>query len=479
MNVVTFLTPNWRLDRAVLPTDTVRPPVSYPIEWGYITAKLRKTRTFVLDEYAEAASLVDTHNQLIQMQSSIIVISTAPSYLFWRCPPLNLDLVTSYVRAARRALPDARVVLIGPHGTTDPNWALLKTGADFAFRGEPDWELAPLLEVGSLDSLVRSPWLAVLDQPSSVAPQADFGTDSVVDYSWCRNSQYQPHVWGKQAAAYVRSFAAGRSALLETSRGCSFDCEYCMRSGFRNRFRIKPIAVVKSEISQIQKLGVAYVFVIDETFGLSWPHAREAIQLLATANLRYGIQTRPDILNADKIELLRSTGCVYAEVGVEANESQVLLTLGKFNDVHAVYGKIRTLQRAIPNVNKNILDLTNVDYRTEVPNRIRSQIDNDGRRPPAFIPYPTTPMGEIAISKYLKPGEHPWEVCEELFIVYSLMSRYAIVDRLLRRHLGLKRIVRCVFHYLKKYFRSPSHMVRTRFEHLYGRTRIRLQRGST
>ena len=70
-----------------------------------------------------------------------LVIPSAPSYLFWRCPPPELRIPREWFagiggRAAK--------VLIGPHGSATPRAAMHKTGASVVIQGESEDALAAL-----------------------------------------------------------------------------------------------------------------------------------------------------------------------------------------------------------------------------------------------------------------------------------------------------------------------------------------------
>jgi anaerobic magnesium-protoporphyrin IX monomethyl ester cyclase len=463
-----LVTPNWTLDRSFLPTDTVRPPVSFPLEWGYLATDERIADWILFDEYANRNSLQLTKAVLSRASPDIIVISSTPSYLFWRCPPLSLGLVRRYVTIAKAAVPGAAIVLIGPHGTADPTWALSRSGVDYVFRGEIDHYLAELL-VGGPDALAVSPYVEHGRKKSTiVAPQSALSASGAINFSLMQPALYEAHVWNQPAKRHLMS-VAGRAALLETSRGCSFDCHYCFRAGFRRRLRNKPLDLLEKELGQLQSFGIRYVFLIDETFGNSWPHSIQAMSLLQHYQMQYGIQTRPDLLDEGRVDHLKRTGCIYIELGIEALESPFLMRLEKFRDVTGLQRLLPQIQQKIPFVNTNILDLTCEDYLTDRAMPSVRQRDSFGNAPPAFIPYPGTPFGDEAIRRYRRKNEPAWEVAEDLFILYSAMSRYAFVRLLLGRRLWVRRALRFVVHRIKRaefFWRNVSN---TRFERLFAR----------
>jgi hypothetical protein len=75
-----------------------------------------------------------------------LVIPTAPSYLFWRCPPPELRVPREYFS---RLQTDAKKVAIGPHTSATPGPVIKKLDIDIAMRGEPD---------ETLPKLASEPW---------------------------------------------------------------------------------------------------------------------------------------------------------------------------------------------------------------------------------------------------------------------------------------------------------------------------------
>jgi hypothetical protein len=95
-------------------------------------------RAWVLDAHLEEMSLAQMADRVASWEPDLIVLTTAPSYLFWRCPPPELE-VPSAASAALRGI--APLVAIGPHGSATPGYVLEQLGCHGVIRGEPELEL--------------------------------------------------------------------------------------------------------------------------------------------------------------------------------------------------------------------------------------------------------------------------------------------------------------------------------------------------
>ena len=104
-----------------------------PLELLFAAQKIQAkgNQALVVDAQTDDLTLDATREQVAAFDPDFLVIPSAPSYLFWRCPPPELRIPREWFagiggRAAK--------VLIGPHGSATPRAAMHKTGAR---RGHP------------------------------------------------------------------------------------------------------------------------------------------------------------------------------------------------------------------------------------------------------------------------------------------------------------------------------------------------------
>ena len=97
--------------------------------------------SLVIDAQTDNLSMDEARRRLDAFAPDFLVIPTAPSYLFWRCPPPELRVPMEWFAGVRS---NAVKVAIGPHPSATPAATIRKTGCDVALRGEPDQILAEL-----------------------------------------------------------------------------------------------------------------------------------------------------------------------------------------------------------------------------------------------------------------------------------------------------------------------------------------------
>src|SRR4030088_2005194 len=96
----------------------------------------------------------DIAAELRTFKPDIVVVTTAPTYLFWRCAPPELRVPQQLTFALREAAP--LLVAVGPHGSTTPRSALNKLQVDCVVMGECERTLLQLAN-GEDDVVGTSP----------------------------------------------------------------------------------------------------------------------------------------------------------------------------------------------------------------------------------------------------------------------------------------------------------------------------------
>src|SRR5690349_7077785 len=115
-----------------------------PLEFGYARALLGRAghEVLLVDAQAEGLTLGEVRGRVAAFRPDLTAVTTAPSYLFWRCAPPELRVPREAVRAVRDV--GGVVVGVGPHGSTTPGAALRKLSADAVVLGECE-EVLPRL----------------------------------------------------------------------------------------------------------------------------------------------------------------------------------------------------------------------------------------------------------------------------------------------------------------------------------------------
>jgi B12-binding domain/radical SAM domain protein of rhizo-twelve system len=279
-----------------------------PLELLFAADKLQRAGhdCLVVDAQTGNLTIEDARARVRGLEADFLVIPSAPSYLFWRCPPPEMRVPRQWFAGIGGT---ALKVLIGPHGSATPRAAMRKTGANVVLGGEPEQAIA---------DLAAKPWSLIDgccwhdehgEHMSAGLGVVDMRTLGALDF---RNYDVEAHhhrhhvFWGE-----------GRGAEIEFARGCPWACTFCNKTLFRNQFRERKVDDVLLEIDRLVARGVNYVYFIDEIFGVG----KNVIRLLegiAERKVQIGFQTRIDLWNEETLELLGRAHTISIECGVES-----------------------------------------------------------------------------------------------------------------------------------------------------------------
>ena len=278
-----------------------------PLEYGYAKALLEQAghEAQIVDAQLEGLTMAELTSRVESFKPDFTVVTTAPSYLFWRCAPPELRVPRETLEALREV--GGVRVGVGPHGSTTPRSTLRKLGADLVVMGECE-EILPQLtgDWRALTSVCYQDGGSIRVQGGAHA--SDMQTLPALHWPGAVIQRHQHHHHRFDGA--IR----GSGAEMETSRGCPYHCTFCAKDNFRNSFRRRPLAAIAEELDGLVAHGVEYVYFIDEIF---LPF-RDVLELILERKIKFGIQTRIDLWNDEMIQLLGSAGCVSIEAGVES-----------------------------------------------------------------------------------------------------------------------------------------------------------------
>lgn len=378
---VALINPRWRYDHSIY--FGCRAP-HLPIELGAARQMLVGAghRVLMLDAHLFDLDLADVVAELQAYRPDMTVITTAPTYLFWRCAPPELRVPQEMARAVRELSP--LLVAVGPHGSTTPRTALAKLGVDAVVMGECEETLARLAG-GDRASTPGLCWRDGDRIAVNGGPQAAHFVGMA--------PLYWPQEWIARHSHHHHRFDAaptGPGAEVEFSRGCPYNCTFCAKENFRNAYRRRPPDAVIAEIAHLQRQGVEYVYFIDEIF---LPNV-ELLEDLVGHGLKFGVQTRIDLWKPEQLELLGRAGCVSIEAGVESLSEEGRATLAKRCrlSTEELTSRLVAARRHVPFVQANLIAMADDDEGTV--ERWRDAMRAAGvwaNDPVPLFPYPGSP----------------------------------------------------------------------------------------
>lgn len=378
---VALVNPNWTFDGSIY--FGCREP-HLPLELGWCDALLRREghRTLMLDGHLFGLGTADIAAELQAFRPDLLVVTTAPTYLFWRCAPPELRVPITLLHALDGLAP--RTIAIGPHGSTTPATTLRKLGVDGVVMGECE-EVVARIAGGAWEGVAGLVHNDGTEARINGGPQAARFVDAE-PLDW-------PDEWVARHHHHHHRFDAepiGPGGEIEASRGCPYSCTFCAKENFRDRYRRRAPEAVLAEAVRLRRQGAEYVYFIDEIF---LPN-RPLLEGLTEVGLKFGVQTRIDLWKPDMLALLGRAGCVSIEAGVESLTEAGRDKLAKNCKLstEALADRLLVARRHVPFVQANLLEMPQDD--AGLVTSWRDRLRDGGvwaNDPVPLFPYPGSP----------------------------------------------------------------------------------------
>ncbi len=378
----------------------------YPLELLFSRDQIQKAGhdAHLIDAFLDGLEISEVRHRIAQLDPDFLVIPTAPSYLFWRCPPPEL-------RIPRRWFQDLNTkaikVAIGPHASATPSATLQKLNCDVVLRGEPDLTV-PLLASSAWSEIEGCCWRS--SSGEHISPRT--AVTDMLELTGLDFNNY--HVEAHSHRHHVFE-GEGRGAELEFARGCPWACSFCNKTLFRNKYRERPVDAVLQEVDRLISRGVTYVYFIDEIFGVG-RNVKFLLEQLARRPISIGIQTRIDLWEEASLKLLGKAHCISMECGIESITEEGRDELNKNCRLSTQrLSELLIYARAhIPWVQANLI-LTTHDQRDEIRNW-QANLKAHGvwvSEPVPMFPFPGTPD---YLQMFGPPDDRAWERAHRYYL---------------------------------------------------------------
>jgi B12-binding domain/radical SAM domain protein of rhizo-twelve system len=371
-----------------------------PLELGCCEVLLRAAghETMMLDGHFSDLDMAQMAALVADFAPGMTVVTTAPSYLFWRCAQPELRVPRAMIEALDNKA--GLVVGVGPHGSATPRPVLQKLGAHALVRGECEETILALAEGGAPGEIAGTAVLRHGMLHQGGGPVATEFTH-LPALRW-------PDAWIARHAHHHHRFDGdiqGAGAEVEASRGCPYHCSFCAKIDFRDAYRRRDLPILLEEIDALIAQGVRYVYFIDEIF---LPN-RPLLEALAERPVKFGIQTRIDLFVPAMLELLGRAGCVSIEAGVESLTQEGRASLDKQcrMTTDALAERLIEARRHVPFVQANLIQMRGDEAPLVQAWRRRLQAAGVwANEPVPLYPYPSSPDYHRLFGA---PDDRAWE----------------------------------------------------------------------
>jgi len=243
----------------------------------------------------------------------------------------NADKLLELLNLLKEKLPKAIIVLGGPEASYNSEY-WLACGADYVLCGEGEYSFPLLLDtLGDAkpkQSEPEHPIEAVVpSEPSEPIAPIDPYSDAYFDA------------------------LGGRIAYIETSRGCPYQCSFCLSGGSIVSFF--PLDTVKKQLYKLSCAGAKTIKLVDRTFNCNANRACELFEYIIGLDTTccFHFEVAADLFDERQLSILSRApaGRIQLEAGLQSFYEPALKASSRHTDIKKAEKNIRLLLK-----NKNI-----------------------------------------------------------------------------------------------------------------------------
>ena len=287
---------------------------------GGIVRDWKKGEAHLIDAIAEDYNTSTVIDKIESLQPDLIV-----SIIGFECFQSDINAI----KAIKERFPSITYSIFGHYPTHFSREILEQTPVDFVLLGEPDVNFSELY-----DTLKEGRDLTAVDgiayrSDGKIKVQEshgrinDINTLPIPSYELLLNDQY------------FEPFMPKPFGLVQSARGCPYQCNYCVKS-FGTKLTVKTPEKIIAEIQYLKdKFNIRSLRFIDDTFTVDSKRVIEICKLMIEKNfqLHWSCLTRSDTINEEMVMWMKKAGCKRVDLGIESGSERILELYNKRMDL--------------------------------------------------------------------------------------------------------------------------------------------------
>lgn len=258
-----------------------------------------------------------------------------PKVICFSCYIWNIDLIYELCRDIKKIDEKVKLILGGPEVTYEPAEALFRSKADLIIRGEGETVI--------VDAVSK---LLISENPDSTGC-CFFKNGEVIDNGIARTSDL-----GSIASPfneYMMEKESGKLIYYEASRGCPFNCIYCLSSADKG-VRFFPLGRVFDDLNAIMIYNPEIVKFTDRSFNTDEKRTLQILEFIKKADTDacFHLEIFPGGLTEDVMRAFEEmpSGRVQLEAGIQSCNIDTLHNSGRYQDPEQALSNMKRMVMA-------------------------------------------------------------------------------------------------------------------------------------
>ncbi|MBO8158393.1 B12-binding domain-containing radical SAM protein [Thermosyntropha sp.] len=259
-----------------------------------------------------------------------------PDVLAFSCYIWNIEYILQLCADFKKISPQTCIVLGGPEVSYDPVSLLKKhQEIDFIIRGEGEITLKELLRAFCGQGSFKNVKGITYRQGDYIYHNDDRELIDDLDII--------PSPYNREN---IRTYYKDKIIYYETSRGCPFNCSYCLSSTMKG-VRYFSLERVKKDLLLFMEEKVKEVKLVDRTFNCNEERAREIMEFILENNscTRFHFEIGAELLSDEMIDFLKGIppGIFDFEIGIQSTCEKTLQAINRRSNWQVLKRKIKEL----------------------------------------------------------------------------------------------------------------------------------------
>lgn len=296
---------------------------SLALRWLYVANKDRFDLSFI--EFTIKESIEQAASDILNTECDVVGVSVS----IW-----NVRHTAELVALLKQRKPELIIIAGGPEVTYEPEFFLTNWAIDYVISGEGEFVLGDLLEAIAEKEMPHIDGVSYAGHISRHVLQADLVRLAALP------SPYQ--------LADDVADLNNRLVYFETSRGCPYQCQYCL-SSLEKGVRYFPEQYITDNLGYLIKQGARQIKFLDRTFNLHVKHTYRVFDFLLNHHrpgLSCQFEIYADLLTDETIDYLNThlpQDYFRFEIGIQSTYEPTNVAVKRRQDFPLLAHNIRKL----------------------------------------------------------------------------------------------------------------------------------------
>ena len=253
------------------------------------------------------------------------------------------DAVSKIADFIKKTRPDIKLIIGGPHCTIQGKRALLEINADVSVAGEGEEaviQIAEALEGKRKLADIHGVYYRENSVIKSGLPPKEIENLDNVDFP--SRHLVKDYTYGKDVKG-IAFFARGKVTSIVTTRGCPFNCRFCVIKTMTKKYRMRSAENVVKELEEIAH-DYDSVFIMDDNFLSDKKRVDKIMDLLIEKKLGLDLWVtgvRVDSAEKKLFKKMKKAGVKSLLFGIESGSQEVLDFYNKRIDLDSIERAIK------------------------------------------------------------------------------------------------------------------------------------------